>query len=133
MPVVVGIVATPEGRAALEAAVADAALRGTELVLVTARPVPAAPDVAGTADVDPATSDALALADAAGVVVRLAPSSAETEVAARLVDAAERTGADVIVIGLRRRSPVGKLVLGAGAQRTLLDAPCPVLAVKPAP
>ena len=43
---------------------------------------------------------------------------------------AKETSADFIVIGLRRRTPVGKLILGSNAQRILLEAPCPVLAVK---
>jgi nucleotide-binding universal stress UspA family protein len=47
-----------------------------------------------------------------------------------LIGVAEEVKADLIVIGLRRRSPVGKLILGSNAQRVLLDAGCPVLAVK---
>jgi nucleotide-binding universal stress UspA family protein len=52
------------------------------------------------------------------------------EPAEDLISIAEASGADLIVIGLRRRTPVGKLILGSNAQRILLDAPCPVLAVK---
>jgi nucleotide-binding universal stress UspA family protein len=47
-----------------------------------------------------------------------------------LIAVAEEVDADLIVIGLRRRTPVGKLILGSNAQQVLLDATCPVLAVK---
>ena len=52
------------------------------------------------------------------------------EVSEDLISVAEESGADFIVIGLRRRTPVGKLIMGSNAQRILLDAHCPVLAVK---
>jgi nucleotide-binding universal stress UspA family protein len=48
------------------------------------------------------------------------------------VEFANDEGIDLIVIGVRRRSPVGKLVLGSNAQDILLRADCPVLAVKAA-
>ena len=55
------------------------------------------------------------------------------EPAEDLIEVAEEVKADFIVIGLRRRTPVGKLILGSNAQRILLDASCPVLAVKAGP
>lgn len=42
---------------------------------------------------------------------------------------AEQVDADMIVIGLRNRSKVGKLLLGSAAQEILLGAPCPVVGI----
>ena len=49
-----------------------------------------------------------------------------------VVNVANEAKADLIVIGLRRRSLVGKLLLGSNAQEILTQADCPVLVVKPA-
>jgi nucleotide-binding universal stress UspA family protein len=48
-----------------------------------------------------------------------------------VLSVAEEVSADLVVIGLRRRTPVGKLLMGSVAQRILLGAECAVLAVKP--
>jgi nucleotide-binding universal stress UspA family protein len=48
-----------------------------------------------------------------------------------LDELADRPGVTRLVIGLRRRSPVSKALLGSISQRLLLESPIPVLAVKP--
>jgi nucleotide-binding universal stress UspA family protein len=47
-----------------------------------------------------------------------------------LVQLAKENEIDQIMIGIRRRSKVGKLVFGSTAQYVILEAPCPVVAVK---
>lgn len=56
--------------------------------------------------------------------------SLEQDRSRTLLDAAREAGAELIVVGIRRRSRVGKLVLGSVSQDLLLQADCPVLAVK---
>lgn len=53
------------------------------------------------------------------------------DIADAVLAVARETGASLVVVGIRPRTPVGKLLLGSVAQRLILDAPCPVLAVKP--
>ncbi len=115
--IVVGYSSKAEGRAALKRAISEAQLRGSELVVVHTSP-------------DVELSDLEGELTAAGVRFRITSATETLDPAEELIGAAEANKADFIVIGLRRRSPVGKLLLGSNAQRVLLDAACPVLAVK---
>lgn len=47
-----------------------------------------------------------------------------------LVRIAEEHQADEVIIGVRRRSKVGKIIFGSTAQFVVLNAPCPVVTVK---
>jgi len=53
------------------------------------------------------------------------------DVADQVLAVATELDARMIVLGLRKRTPVGKLLMGSVAQRVILDASCPVLCVKP--
>ena len=52
------------------------------------------------------------------------------DAAAQILDLARQERADLVVIGMRRRSATMKLLLGSQVQRIMLDAPCPVVTVK---
>jgi nucleotide-binding universal stress UspA family protein len=47
-----------------------------------------------------------------------------------MVQYAKTNNVDQIVVGVKRRSKVGKFVFGSNAQYVILEAPCPVLTVK---
>lgn len=128
MPIVAGFVPTAEGRMALESAIEEATLRGTRLVVMVHATRGAEADA-----VEAAVDEARARLEETDLVHEVRHVERGRDVADDLVQMAYDLSADLIVIGLRRRSPVGKLFLGSNAQRILLDAPCPVLAVKPVP
>ena len=128
MTIVVGYVPTPEGEAALTAAISEAGLRQEPLHVVnTSR---------GDSLVDSRFASESALAavrsrlDESGVVYEIDQQIGRHDASEELVEIADRVKASLIVIGLRRRTPTGKLITGSQAQRILLDAHCPVLAVK---
>ena len=130
MTVVVGYLATVEGRQGLVAAAEEARRRNTDLVVVvTERTHALTPEAAEERQ---AELEVLArTAKAEGVDVDIRTLGERRDVAEDLIAVAEEVDAELLVIGLRRRSPVGKLILGSNAQRILLGSPCPVLAVKP--
>jgi len=128
--VVVGYVPKPEGEAALERAVAEAELRGLKLVVVSSQRGGADYDEQAASEHDAALDAVRRKLDGRGVPYVVRQLVRGFDPADDLISIAEANSAELIVIGLRRRSPVGKLILGSNAQRILLDAHCPVLAVK---
>lgn len=48
-----------------------------------------------------------------------------------ILAAAETEDIDEVVLGIRRRTPIGKIILGSTSLRVIMEAPCPVVCVKP--
>jgi nucleotide-binding universal stress UspA family protein len=124
--VVVGYIPNEYGEAALETALAEARRRGLKLVVVNTSK--------GDALVDTkfASQDTLReLEGRFGDVEHEVRQTVGLDVAEELLKVADEVKAELLVIGMRHRTPVGKLLMGSVAQRVLLDAKVPVLAVKP--
>jgi nucleotide-binding universal stress UspA family protein len=128
--VVVGYVPTPRGEAALAHGIDEARRRGARLVVVNSSVGDALVDeeyVQGEAR--RRLQDELTVSGVPAELRQPVGRDVAEEIAATAAD----TGAELVVIGLRRRSPVGKLLTGSAAQRVLLEVDCPVLAVKGPP
>jgi nucleotide-binding universal stress UspA family protein len=128
--IVVGYVPKAEGRAALRRAAEEAKLRDMRLVVVNSHRGGREFDRDDAIESEAQLQEVKSELDSHGVEHDVRQLVRGMDPAEDLVNVANEVDAELIVIGLRRRSPVGKLILGSNAQRVLLDAPCPVLAVK---
>ncbi|WP_040162166.1 universal stress protein [Mobilicoccus massiliensis] len=130
MSVVVGYIPTKEGRAALEHAASEAKLRGCDLILVNSTRSGRDPEAEAARKFEESLAEVRSDLENQQISFVERSLARGQDPAEDLIDVAEEVDAQCIVIGLRRRSPIGKLVLGSNAQRILLDARCPVIAVK---
>lgn len=130
MAIVVGYVATKEGRAALKRAAEECVLRNTKLIVISSHRGGKDFDADESTRFEAELTRVQGLLEGRGLEHEVRQLVRGNDPAEDLISVAEEENADFIVIGLRRRSPVGKLILGSNAQRILLDASCPVLAVK---
>lgn len=128
--ILVGYVPKAEGRAALRRAAEEARLRNSRLVVVNSHRGGREFDREDAIESEAQLEEVRDELDKAGIEHEVRQLVRGLDPAEDLINVAEEIGAELIVIGLRRRSPVGKLLLGSNAQRVLLDAGCPVLAVK---
>ncbi|MCL3863186.1 universal stress protein [Actinotalea sp. K2] len=127
MSIIVGYTPTPQGEAALQHAIVEARTHGHDLVLVNVSPV-SEPRSSFATDEDVAR--VRAALDPTGLRYSIRQLVRGKDVADEIVGMATELSAALVVIGLRHRTPVGKLLLGSNSQRILLESPCPVTAVK---
>ncbi len=132
MTIVVGYVPTPEGRAALRRAAEEARLREASLVVVSSVDAGSGPDAPSQEEVDAELDLVKQELAELGLAFEVRRCDRGRLASEDILDVVEEVDAELVVIGVRRRSRVGKLVLGSHAQTVILNAPCPVVAVKPA-
>ncbi|HBX76076.1 MAG TPA: universal stress protein [Acidimicrobiaceae bacterium] len=130
MTIVVGYIPTPEGRAALEAARREAAKDKVRLVVVNSHKGGASYRDEEAVRADDELDIVRNTLESEGQKFEVRNLVRGNDPTDDLLDIAEEEKASLIVIGIRRRSAIGKLVMGSNAQRILLEADCPVLAVK---
>ena len=133
MSVAVAHQQTATGRLALREAAQQAGYRKTSLTVI---------HIADSTDLDLAEAHTAKLRDdiASALIgtsvhdleweLALAPGSGVENTADAILELAEKADAELLVIGARRRSPVGKAFLGSVTQTIILDANIPVLVVK---
>ena len=128
MTILVAYVPRPEGHAALAKGIEIAKRRSERLMVVNASP--------GGPKEDASMADAQEV-ERVEKMLREAGLNAEFKQFVRGKNAVEEIEvlveslpASLLIIGLRKRSAVGKLIMGSVAQELLLSVSCPVLAVK---
>jgi nucleotide-binding universal stress UspA family protein len=127
--IVVGYVPDATGFLAVTEALRQARWRGSDVVVVNTvdRAGYTKPTAADERDLDALAERMETEGVAYRIVHRDEPSVPVSDV---ILEIAEEVDAELIVVGLHRLSPVRKALLGSTAQRVLLEATCPVLAVR---
>jgi nucleotide-binding universal stress UspA family protein len=128
MSIVVAFSPDVYGRAALDHGVEEALLRKTRLVIVNATRGDSLVDTHYAHEDEMQQLETRLRSEGLELTVH---RDVVPDIADAVLDVATQEGGTLIVVGVRHRTPVGKMLLGSVAQRVILDAGCPVLAVKP--
>lgn len=128
MSLIVGYVPSSVGEAAVAAAISEAKLRDETLLIVNSSREGSLVDKNTASEEDLAR--VLETALKAGIEARVIESTYRDDLTEEFLGLADEHQVSLIVIGLRQRSQVGKFIMGSQAQRILLQAEHPVLAVK---
>ncbi|MCS6711941.1 universal stress protein [Brachybacterium sp. EF45031] len=128
MKILLAYVPSATSEAAFEYAVAEARSKGAELVVLASESTTSGVSKAhGVTDTRP-LSERLA---ETGVPHDLRIVPRRDDPADDIIAVAQDEHMDLLVLGIRKRTPIGKILLGSTSQRVVMEVPCPVVLVKP--
>lgn len=128
MTILLAYVSRPEGRAALEKAIEISKERQEPILIVNASPGGLQEDSALVPAFEVEQIEAELAAK--GIQAEFKQYVRGNNAVAEINDMVETRDISVLIIGLRKRTAVGKLLLGSVAQEILMTVSCPVLCVK---
>lgn len=128
MTILVAYAPRPEGQVALDKGIEIAKRRNEHLLVVNASPGGAKEDAA-LADVED-FERVQKILDASGLSAEFKQFVRGKSAVEEIEELVETLPISLLIIGLRKRTAVGKLIMGSVAQDLLLSVSCPVLAVK---
>ncbi|MGY5766490.1 universal stress protein [Brachybacterium sp. DNPG3] len=125
--ILLAYVPSATSEAALEFAVEEARRRGATLLVLASEAGPDPRKARGVADARPL---AVRLKDTE-VPFELRTVPRRDDPADDILDAIDAEDVDLVVLGIRKRTPIGKILLGSTSQRVVMESAAPVVLVKP--
>jgi nucleotide-binding universal stress UspA family protein len=125
--ILLAYVPSATSEAALEFAIQEARRRDASLLVVASE---SGPDPHKGTQIDDPRPLAERLAET-GLDVELRTVPKRSDPADDILEAIETCDVDLAILGIRRRTPIGKILLGSTSQRVVMESPAPVVLVKP--
>ncbi len=130
MKILVGIDGSNASQAALQMAIKSAAAFSAQLLVVTSKTTGTTDENNDIRIAEKGLEAARQQAEQAGVACSPHLLIRGNTVGEDIVAFAAENDVDLIVVGVKRRSRVGKILMGSNAQFVIIRAGCPVLTVK---
>jgi nucleotide-binding universal stress UspA family protein len=130
MKILVGYDRTAEAGRALELAVRHAKVFGAKVCVLTSRSTGTDEELPDIKKDEERLKNAKKLLEEAGVDCETYLLIRGETPAEDIIDFAEKNEVDEIIVGIAKKSRVGKLIFGSNAQYVILHASCPVVTVQ---
>ena len=125
--ILLAYVPSATSEAALEFAVEEARRRSGSLLVLASERAPDPRKARGVSDQRPLQERL----EETGLEFELRTVPKRDDPADDILDAVEEDDVALVVLGIRKRTPIGKILLGSTSQRVAIESPVPVVLVKP--